>query len=469
MPATKRADPRVGLPPVWPASLRARIRRAAAGRSLVVLDDDPTGTQTVRDVPVLIDPSVDEFVRSFVAGTPVTFVLTNSRSLPAGRAATLARTLGRRIARAAKRTGRPISVVSRSDSTLRGHFPAEVDPLLEALGWPDAPVLLMPYLGDAGRITIDDTHYVVREGEAVPVAETEYATDSAFAYADSNLRRWVAARPGTAGRAVASLPLELIRGGGPAGVEAALSALEPRSVCIVNAAEDRDAEVVAAATLALETSGTPILVRSAAGFLRARAGQARAADLSPAELPLGEGPGLIVVGSHVPATTRQLQRLLADPPLELELVDIPAAQAADPAAGPRIRRRAAERVGELLHAGVTPVVATSRERLEAPAGDPSGVVQAARISRTLIGAVRSLPRQPAWVLAKGGITSSDVATVALGTRSALVLGQLLPGVPVWRVDGGRYPGVVLVVFPGNVGDDGSLRAAVTVLARRARP
>jgi len=469
MPATNRADPRLGLPPIWPASLRARIRRAAAERSLVVLDDDPTGTQTVRDVPVLIDPSVDDFVRLFEGQAPVAFVLTNSRSLSEGRAAALARTLGRRIARAAMRTGRPISVVSRSDSTLRGHFPAEVDPLLEALGWRDAPILLMPYLGDAGRITIDDIHYVVRDGAVVPVAETEYARDPAFPYADSNLRRWVAARPGTAGRPVASLPLALLRGGGPTAIEAALGALQPRTVCIANAAEDRDAEVAAAAALAVEASGRPIVARTAAGFVRARAGQARTADLSPAQLPLGDGPGLIVVGSHVPATTRQLQRLLADPPLDLELVDIPAVQAADPATGPRIRRRAAERVAELMRAGVTPVVATSRERLETPPDDPSGVAQAGRIARTLMGTVRALPLRPAWVLAKGGITSSGVATVALGTRSALVLGQLLPGVPVWRVDGGLYPGVVLVVFPGNVGDDGSLRSAVTALARRTKP
>ena len=465
MQAAHRADPRAGLPPIWPTSLRASVRRAAAGRSLVVLDDDPTGTQTVRDVPVLIDPSSDDLVRLFEAKAPVVFVLTNSRSLPEAKAAELANTLGRRIARAAGRTGRPISVVSRTDSTLRGHFPAEVDPLLDALGWSDAPILLMPYLGDAGRITIDDTHFIVRDGEAIPVAQTEYANDPAFPYTDSNLRQWVAARPGTAGRPIASLPLALIRRGGPSAVEDVLRSLEPRTVCIANAADDRDAEVVAAATLALEASGAPILARSAAGYVRARAGQARSPNLSAKQLPLGDGPGLIVVGSHVPATTRQLQRLLGDPPLEVELVDIPASQAADPASAPRIRRRAAERIGQLLQAGVTPVVATSRERLETEPGDPSGMAQAARIAATLMGAIRSLPLRPGWVLSKGGITSSDVATVALGARSALVLGQLLPGVPVWRVEGGRYPGLVLVVFPGNVGDDGSLRSAVTALAR----
>jgi uncharacterized protein YgbK (DUF1537 family) len=455
----------VGLPPIWPTSLRANIRRAATDRTLVVLDDDPTGTQTVRDVPVLMDPSGDDLIRLFEARTPVAFILTNSRSLPAKQAVDLAATLGRRVAHAARRTGRSISVVSRSDSTLRGHFPAEVEPLLDALGWSDAPILLMPYLGDAGRVTIDDTHFVIRAGSAVPVAETDYAQDPAFPYAESNLRRWVAARPGTAGRPIASLSLGLIRGGGPAAVEEALRALEPRTVCIANAADDRDAEVVAAATLALERSGSPILARTAAGFVRARAGQARSADLQPVELPLGEGAGLIVVGSHVPATTRQLQRLLADPPLEVELVDIPAAQAADAAAGSRIRRRAAQRIAALLRTGITPVVATSRERLEPGPDDPLGIAQAARISATLMGAIRSLPLRPGWILSKGGITSSDVATVALGTRSAFVLGQLLPGVPVWRLDGGRYPGLVLAVFPGNVGDDGALRAAVAGLAR----
>jgi uncharacterized protein YgbK (DUF1537 family) len=113
---------------------------------------------------------------------------------------------------------------------------------------------------------------------------------------------------------------------------------------------------------------------------------------------------------------------------------------------------------------VTPVVATGRTRLEAPPDDPSGLRLAAQVSRTLIGTVRDLPLRPAWIIAKGGITSSDVATRALEARSATVLGQLLPGVPVWRVDGGRYPGIALVVFPGNVGDEDGLRRAVALLA-----
>jgi uncharacterized protein YgbK (DUF1537 family) len=464
----RATDPRAGLPPPWPVSPLRAIRAAAAERTALVLDDDPTGTQTVRDVTVLIDPSAESLVGLIERRTPLAFVLTNSRSLPEERAARLAGELGRRIGRAARAAGRPVSVISRSDSTLRGHFPAEVDALAAGLGWTDAPVLLMPYFGEGGRITIDDIHYVVQDGLPVRVAETEFARDPAFGYTESDLKKWVQTRLGPLQRPIASIPLRTIRTGGPAAVFAALSRLAPGTVCVANAADDRDAEVVTAAVLDAERSGRPILARTAAGFVRARAGQVTHPDLRREEIPVGPGPGIVVAGSHVPSTSRQLARLLADPPIPLELVELPAAEAAHPSAGPRVRRRAAQRVAELLAAGRTPVVATTRERLDPGPDDPSGLALAARISRTLIGAVRSLPVAPGWILAKGGITSSDVATGALGTPSATVLGQLLPGVPVWSADGGRYPGLVLVVFPGNVGDDDALRRAVAILARPRR-
>jgi uncharacterized protein YgbK (DUF1537 family) len=66
--------------------------------------------------------------------------------------------------------------------------------------------------------------------------------------------------------------------------------------------------------------------------------------------------------------------------------------------------------------------------------------------------VRQLERRPRYLLAKGGITSSDIATRGLGIRRALVLGQILPGVPVWQSGPeSRFPGMPYIVFPGNVG------------------
>jgi uncharacterized protein YgbK (DUF1537 family) len=250
---------------------------------------------------------------------------------------------------------------------------------------------------------------------------------------------------------VTSLPLELVRNGGPDAVEKVVRSLARRTVCVVNAAVDRDLEVVVAAAQRIET---PLLVRSAASWVRIAAGQARAGVVTAEALEVGEGRGLVVVGSHVPLTTRQLETLRADPPTPLAWfeLDVP-----ELLAGRGVALAAA--IDEALASGLTAVLATSRERVD---GDQLALGE--RVSGALVETVRALRHRPAWLLAKGGITSSDMATRALGVRRARVVGQLVTGVPVWRCGSeSRWPGLALVVFPGNVGDDAALREAVARL------
>ena len=79
---------------------------------------------------------------------------------------------------------------------------------------------------------------------------------------------------------------------------------------------------------------------------------------------------------------------------------------------------------------------------------------------------RGLPLAPRFIIAKGGITSSELATGALAIKRARVLGQILPGIPVWQPDSSsNYAGGAYVVFPGNVGDDAALLRALEILAR----
>jgi uncharacterized protein YgbK (DUF1537 family) len=64
---------------------------------------------------------------------------------------------------------------------------------------------------------------------------------------------------------------------------------------------------------------------------------------------------------------------------------------------------------------------------------------------------------PAWVISKGGITSSDIGTEALGIGRAWARGTLLPGIILlWEPVNGPYVGVPYIVFAGNVGDDSAL-------------
>ncbi|MBX3029917.1 MAG: hypothetical protein KF809_07135 [Chloroflexi bacterium] len=453
--------------PVWPEDPLPAIRTLGAGTTVVALDDDPTGTQTVTGVPVLTRWDAERLRALRDTATDLVYLLTNSRSMDAATAASLATDIGRTLRDADPAAG-AWAVISRSDSTLRGHFPGEVDALVEGLRAPDARVVLAPYFGDGGRLTIGGRHHLRRGDELVPVERTEFARDAVFGYGTSDLTDWVAERcaaSGAPGRTVALVALDAIRRVGPDAVTQTLLALPPGGVLAVDSAAERDIEVVALGVLHAERAGLPVVARSAASYVRARAGRPPSGTL-PDDAVTAGAPGLIVVGSHVPTTTAQLERLLAEPPLPVAHVELPVERLRT-LSGDDARAfvaATAQTVDRLLDEGTTPVVATSRELVRgADAADDLRL--SAHVSALLVDVVRAVSRRPAWVLAKGGITSSDVATHGLGLDEAWVVGPIAPGVPLWRSGpGGRWPGLLLTVFPGNVGDVDTVRAVVARLA-----
>jgi uncharacterized protein YgbK (DUF1537 family) len=461
MPAAivPKTDPLAGLPPEWPEDLLGHIQQKvhAAGRRIVVLDDDPTGTQTVHGVPVLTTWSVDAIARELKSRFPAFYILTNSRSLPASTACAIGSEIGANLKQARRRTGVPVEVISRSDSTLRGHFPGEVDALKDGLGVPRHPCLLIPFFLEGGRYTIDDIHYVDDGDQLVPAARTPFARDAVFGYRHSNLRRWVEEKTG--GRLpaaqVASITLGDLRRGGPARVARQLNAMPPNSYGVVNAASYRDLEVLVAALLQVEAEGREFIFRTAASFVRVRAGIAPREMVAPEALTAGnDHGGVFVVGSHVPQTTRQVNTLLVNS--KVHAVEIAVEHLLKDDRRHSEIERAVRAVDQRLKNGEDTVVFTSREVVKA-ASDEENIAIGQRISDSLIRVVQGLTCQPRYLVAKGGITSSDVATHALGVRRAMVLGQILPGVPVWQLgDEARYPGMAYIVFPGNVGDDRSL-------------
>jgi uncharacterized protein YgbK (DUF1537 family) len=451
------------LPPEWPQDVLLDIRKALT-RKVIVLDDDPTGTQTVHSIPVYTTWTVEALSRALREIPPCVYVLTNSRSLPEAGAVALAREIGANLRAAGQATGVDFAVVSRSDSTLRGHYPAETDGLAEAAGLQVDATLIIPFFLEGGRYTIGDAHWV-RSGEVMtPAAQTEFARDPAFGYRHSNLRAWVEEKMGgrlEAGE-VASLSLDEVRQGGAERVHAWLRGLSGGRVAVVNAASYRDMEVFVLGLLRAEADGKRFLYRTAASFVRARAGLRGRALLSAREMGAateGKGAGLVVAGSFVERTTRQLERLLAWRGTIGICLKVGVLLSVERT---REIRRALSRVEDALRGGMTAVVFTSRQRLAASGEDALSAGQ--RISAALVEIVQRIETRPAFVIGKGGITSSDVATRGLGVRRAMVLGQIAPGVPVWRLgEEAKWPGVPLVVFPGNVGDDATLLECVRCL------
>jgi uncharacterized protein YgbK (DUF1537 family) len=468
-PAMDTARRLADLPPEWPEDLLPSIRRqiAAAGQKVVVLDDDPTGTQTVHGIPVLTEWSEAALAAELRRPEPVFYLLTNSRSLTVAEARTLGQEIGRRLRRAAQTAGAAVEVISRSDSTLRGHFPDEVEALCAGLETPDLPCLLIPFFLEGGRYTLDDVHYVDEGGRLVPASQTAYARDAVFGYYHADLRRWVEEKTG--GRIpwaqVAAIGIDAIRRGGPARVAEQLAALPPGAVCVVNAASYRDLEVVVAGLLAAEDRGRRFVCRTAASFVRVRSGLAPRGLLRGDELTSGsDRGGLFVVGSYVPQTTTQLAALQAQTPIAAVVLEV--ADLLDPSRTDRAVRRASAAVNHHLANGRDVVLFTSR-RLVTGSGDQDNLAIGRQVSDRLIAVVQALRSPPRYLVAKGGITSSDVATRGLEVQRAEVLGQVLPGVPVWRLGPeSRYPGMAYIVFPGNVGDTDALVTIYRLLARK---
>jgi uncharacterized protein YgbK (DUF1537 family) len=465
-------NPTANLPPVRvEPDARGRIRQALAdaGRRIAVLDDDPTGSQTVHGVEVVTVFESDELAAGLSKVGSTCFILTNTRSLPEVDAVELNTRIGRILFELADRLDAPIDVVSRSDSTLRGHVIAEVRALdavrREATGRGFDGVLLAPAYFEAGRFTARDQHWARVGIDVLPVSETEFARDPTFGYAASDLRDFVASKSGGAigPGEVASITLDDIRQGGPGRVAEVLAGVTGGGFVVVNAVEYADLDVVVLGLLEAEVAGRSFLCRTGPSFVQALAG------LDPRD-PLGAsdiwadghpgGHGLVVVGSHVSLTSRQVTVArdrggLAEVELDVAAVADPARRDAHVAEATRLV------VSALDHADV--LLLTSRDlRRGRDAAESLAISRG--VSAAVTEVVRgALPAKPAWVVAKGGITSHDVAVRGLGIRRATVLGQLFPGlVSVFRpVDAApEAVGTPFVVFAGNVGDETTLASVI---------
>lgn len=463
------------LPPDYPdPELLRKIRNAVSkcGQKLVVLDDDPTGVQTVHDTAVLTRWSPNAIDGELQSPDPLFFVLTNSRGKSAASAIDLNQDVARSVLEASRRSGRDIIFVSRSDSTLRGHFPEETDVLSTLLGGVDG-VILLPAFIEGGRVTIHGMHYVRDSEGLTPVGETEFARDPTFGFRSSYLPDWVEerSRGRTKASEVVSVSIRDLREGGPDRVATLLERVTDGRVVVVDALTYRDIEVASLGILRSEAQGKRFVYRCGASLVRVRAGIHERPVLSRREL-LGadaadQARGVVVVGSHVGRTTVQLQRLLALPDVvgvELSVPEVLTSRASRSSAVRRVRTA----LEQALMTSRTPVIFTSRNVVGG--GDRTHLEVGRHVSGALIDVMQDLAQIPDFIVAKGGITSSEIGTEALGVRRAMVLGQVRPGVPVWRLGPETsYPGLPYVVFPGNVGEADTLAGLIAELMEAGPP
>ncbi len=434
---------------------------------IIVLDDDPTGSQTVHSCLLLMHWDVDTLRTGLRDDSPIFFVLTNTRSLTPESAASVTKEVCQNLKLALALEGiEDFLVVSRSDSTLRGHYPVETDVIAEELGPFDAHFLI-PAFFQGGRVTRDSIHYLIIDGVPTPVHETEFARDSVFAYHHSYLPNYVAEK--THGRINAEAVERFLLADIRAGSRERLLKLSGNQCGVVDGETQADLNAFAVDILAVASLGKRFLFRSAASILTALAAlppQPIAAE-NMAKYVRGGQPGAVIVGSHVKKTTQQLEALLqveGTAGIEINVARLLDEEANESAT---LLTESLENIRAVYTAGKTPVVYTSRQELTFK-DVQTRLEFGTKVSGLLMDIVQGLPSDMGFLISKGGITSNDVLSTGLSLTSARLLGQILAGcsMVLTPADHPLFPNLPVVLFPGNVGDTNALATSYRRLTKK---
>ncbi len=453
------------------AVLQSRLKEL--DRKIIVLDDDPTGMQAVHGVSIYTGWDIPAIRQGFAEKGGMFFILTNSRRFTRTQTEQVHREIARNIVVVSRECGRKYIIISRSDSTLRGHYPYETEALQQEMeqltGEKIDGEVIVPFFGEGGRITMDNVHYVKDGDSFIPVSATEFARDTLFPYTSSHLGKWCEEKTNSRYKAadMIYITLESLRRFSIKQIVRQLEQATDFNKIIVNAVDYSDLETFLCAYSAAVRRGKTFLFRSAASLTKALGGIPNKPLLRRDQLIQRHhsSGGLVVVASPSEKTTLQLEtlRLSRLPVLFIEFNQ----HLVESMPGPL--EKELERVVALTENGITNghtvVLHTRRKRVDAgQAVHESQLLLNLKISKAITQIVSSIHTPPAFLLAKGGTTASDVISGALNINRVSVMGQISPGVPVWMTGAGcRFPDMPFIIFPGNVGDETTLQDVVAEL------
>ena len=440
-------------------------------KKLVVLDDDPTGVQTVHDVSVYTDWEEESIRKGFEEKEAMFFILTNSRSFSVEETTKVHQDIAARVAKVARELGQDFMIISRGDSTLRGHYPLETQLLADGLTKNEGVVIdgeiICPFFPEGGRYTMDNIHYVKEQENLVPAGMAEFAKDKTFGYKSSDLTEYVEEK--TEGKYhkedCITISLDELNALDVQGVKVKLMTAKDMAKIIVNAVSYADLKVFCAALVLAMKEGKHYMARTAAAFTKVM-GRISDQPLLGREQLEGDtrNGGIVLIGSHVKKTTDQLN-CLKELDGQVDFMEFQVNTVFEENGLEKEVEKTVKAAEEKILSGRTVVIYTSRQLLAPENMTPEEKLQiSVKISNAVTSIIGKLSVKPKFIIAKGGITSSDVGTKALRVKKARVMGQVKKGIPVWMTgEESKFPGMPYIIFPGNVGEVSTLKEIVEEL------
>ncbi|UUX33537.1 four-carbon acid sugar kinase family protein [Fundicoccus culcitae] len=421
---------------------------------IIVLDDDPTGSQTLSDVPIYTAWDENTLRKAFKETSPMFYILTNSRALSKKETIKVHSDIMHNLTIIGKSLSSKFLIVSRSDSTLRGHYPIETQIISEFIPDLDGEIICPAFI-ESGRVTIDNVHYIMENNILLPVNKTEFAKDNTFGYENANLIDYIKEKHEREDISIESISLDNLRSFNESEIMNILINISNFGKIIVNAENYLDLKIFVLFLFKAINKGKKFVVRSAASIVKLLGIQFSDNIINDiTQDSKNKNGAMYIIGSHTNLTTRQFSRLKKIKDIYCIELDV------KKFLSKKEKKGYIEQISKLIDKHIfnntTVVIYTQREVIVGNNKEESLLISI-EISDSIQQIVQKLSVKPRYILTKGGITSSDIAVKALGVKKAMVMGQIIKGVSVWQLGSeSKFRKIPFIVFPGNVGNEWSL-------------
>tara|TARA_Y100001968_G_scaffold333366_1_gene395766 strand:- start:270 stop:1637 length:1368 start_codon:yes stop_codon:yes gene_type:complete len=447
---------------------------------IVVLDDDPTGSQTVHSCHLLLSWDISTLREGIRNQTDLLFILANTRVLTENKLIERIKIIANNLKEALRLEGikyDDLLFISRGDSTLRGHGFLEPKLISNELG-PFKAVFHIPAFFEGGRKTINGIHFL----NDIPVHKTIFSQDPRFGFSTSDLTEWLLYKSSgeILPKNILRITIDMLNSSKinlfdnkKNQLQDFLCNLKQQHHVIVDANKKEDLEILVNNIRSLKSKKN-FLFRSAASFINAISGvdskiiSSKEIYYLKAKDSLGNcKPGIVIVGSYIKLSENQLELLLKQK--SWKGLELSVSKFESIFFGTSSKMLLNEMKSELISQGreillknYNLVLYTSREIISLTT-ELKQVDFEIALAKFMAVISSELSCFAGFFISKGGTTTNTFLVDGLKAKSVYLHGQIMPGLSLVyaKTEKNSFP---VVTFPGNLGNDEMLLQACQIMS-----
>ena len=446
---------------------------------IIIIDDDPTGSQTVNGCNLLLKWDYETLLKGLKDSSNLLFILANTRSLSKEdvkiRLKEICSAL-REIMNNSSFAEEDFVLISRGDSTLRGHNFVEPDIINELLGPFDATFYIPAFI-EGNRTTVNGNHFV----DNIPIHKTIFSKDKIFGFNTSNVKELIYEQSNyqldfNNIENIFIKDFEALETNQPSKLFMQIEKLKNNKKVIVDIMDYSQLDKFSSIVRSL-LKKKKFLFRSAASFISSLSNVKRTqkdhiyfSQLRRKNNSDKAMKGLIVVGSYVELTTLQLNKVLEISlckPIEINVFKLyEFFKIGDNLNLNSLKKLILNSIRQNLIRESIPVLYTSREIISPT--DKNDLIQFQLfLSAFIAEIVSAIKNEIGYLISKGGITTNTIISEGLEADSVYLEGQILPGISLVTFNLLKQKGKLpIVTFPGNMGNQMSLVQALEILENK---